>query len=324
MSDDRERLGLLADMIRIRRLEEACAEMYASERIRGFLHLYIGEEACAVGVCTALDPRDALVATYREHAHALMRGMPAGVLMAEMLGVVEGCSRGRGGSMHLFDRERRLLGGNAIVGAGLPTAVGVALADRMLGRPQVTACVFGDGAVAEGAFHESLNLAALWRLPVLFVCENNGYGMGTATERALAQPRVAASAAPYGIPSQTVDGMDVEAVLAATRAALGAVRSQGTPRLLELVTYRFRAHSMYDAELYRTKEEVARWRERDPIPAMAARLESEGLLDGARHAAMTAAADDEIAGAIAFASAGTPEPVSDLLRFVHAEPGGTR
>jgi pyruvate dehydrogenase E1 component alpha subunit len=317
------RLGLYHEMLRIRRFEEACAEMYATQRIRGFLHLYIGEEACAVGAMQALRHEDAVVATYREHAHALVRGMSAEAAMAEMFGMVEGCSRGRGGSMHLFDRGLRFFGGNAIVGAGLPTAVGIALADRLRGERRVTACFFGDGAAAEGAFHESLNLAALWKLPVLFVCENNGYAMGTATDRALAEPRVAEGARRYGIHAETVDGMDVEAVEAAAVPAAGRVRAGAGPALLELMTYRFRPHSMYDPELYRSKDEVERWRRRDPLTVHGDRLRAEGILDEGRLADMERTVAEEVARAIELAEAGTPEPVEDLARFVHAEPETT-
>ncbi|WP_217915976.1 pyruvate dehydrogenase (acetyl-transferring) E1 component subunit alpha [Miltoncostaea marina] len=315
----RDGLALWRRMLLVRRFEETCAELYAAGRIRGFLHLYVGEEAVAAGAMAALGPEDAVVATYREHAHALCRGMPAWSLMAEMLGMAEGCSRGRGGSMHLFDPSRRFYGGNAIVAAGLPTAVGVALADRMRGRRAVTACFFGDGAVAEGAWHESLNLAALWRLPVLFLCENNRYAMGTEITRALAEPRVARLAARYGMPAEAVDGMDVEAVADAAGAAAARVRDGAGPALLELETYRFRAHSMYDAERYRSKAEVARWRRRDPLTVQGDRLRAAGALDDDAAAEAERRVAEEIAAAVAIASAGTPEPVEDLLRFVHAE-----
>ena len=269
---------LFHEMVRIRRFEERCVELYSAEAIRGFLHLYIGEEAVAVGVNEALGPDDAVVATYREHGQALARGLPAKALYAEMLGKVEGCSRGRGGSMHLFDVSRRFYGGNAIVAGGLPLAVGLALADQLQGRARVTACFFGDGAVAEGEFHESMNLAALWHLPVLFCCENNQYAMGTALERAQSQTDLALKAASYGVPSWAVDGMDVVAVERAARAAAEAVRSGGGPYFLELRTYRFRAHSMYDPDRYRDKAEIEAWRARDPIAALRRRIEGEGLL----------------------------------------------
>jgi TPP-dependent pyruvate/acetoin dehydrogenase alpha subunit len=227
---------LLLQMLRVRELEEKCVELYSAAKIRGFLHVYIGEEAVAAGVMASLAPEDAVVATYREHGHALLRGVPAGVILAEMYGYVEGCCRGRGGSMHLFDAGTRFFGGNAIVAGGLPLAVGLALADKMAGRSNVTVCFFGEGAVAEGTFHESLNLAALWQLPVLFCCENNLYAMGTALVRSESQTDIALKAAAYEIPAWAVDGMDVLAVEEAARRAVDAVRSGGGPHFLELRT----------------------------------------------------------------------------------------
>jgi pyruvate dehydrogenase E1 component alpha subunit len=315
-------LHLLHQMLRIRRFEEACVELYSATKIRGFLHLYIGEEAVAVGAMAALRPDDAIVATYREHAQALLRGVDTGAVMAEMFGKVEGCSRGRGGSMHLFDAATRLYGGNAIVAGGLPLAVGLGLADRMLGQDHVTACFFGDGAVAEGEFHESMNLAALWRLPVLFCCENNRYAMGTALERHQAQTDLALKAAGYGMRSWQVDGMDVLAVEEATRRAVDTVRCSGEPVFVEYQTYRFRAHSMYDPDLYRTKAEIASWRERDPIDLLLARLRAEGLIDDAELERLEKEVATEIAAAIDFAEQGTLEPVEELTRFVHSDPVG--
>jgi pyruvate dehydrogenase E1 component alpha subunit len=312
-------LALLREMLRIRRFEEKCAELYSAGKIRGFLHLYIGEEAVAAGVMPCLEPDDAVVATYREHGHALARGVGAAPVMAEMYGKREGCCRGRGGSMHLFDAATRFYGGNAIVGGGLPIAVGLALSDAMLRRPRVTACFFGEGAVAEGEFHESLNLAALWKLPVLFCCENNLYAMGTALARSESETDLSLKAASYEIAAWPVDGMDVTAVREATRRAVAMVRSGGGPVFLELRTYRFRAHSMYDPQLYREKAEVERWMERDPITTFAARLRAAGVLDDAAIARLEAEVTREITDAVAFAEAGTPEPVDELERFVLAE-----
>jgi pyruvate dehydrogenase E1 component alpha subunit len=307
---------LVHGMLRIRRFEEAAAELYGLGKIRGFLHLYIGEEAVAVGVLRALTPEDNVVATYREHGHALARGVSARAIMAEMFGRSGGCCRGRGGSMHLFDAATRFFGGNAIVGGGLPLAVGLALADQMLGVRRVTACFFGEGAMAEGAFHESLNLATLWRLPVLFCCENNGYAMGTALERSESQPDLCAKAASYQVPAQSVDGMDVVAVHAATVAAAQAVRAGGGPRFLEFKTYRFRAHSMFDPELYRPREEVERWKQRGPLHTFTDRLKAQQLFSEADFAALELEVGKEIADAIAFAEASPPEPVTDLYRDV--------
>ncbi len=308
---------LLHEMIRIRRFEEKSVELYSAGKIRGFLHLYIGEEAVAVGAMQAFTMDDAIVATYREHGHSLVRGTPAGPLMAELYGKANGCSRGRGGSMHFFDAARRFYGGLAIVGGGLPVAVGLALADKLQNRPRVTACFFGDGAVAEGEFHESLNLAALWKLPVLFLCENNLYAMGTALARHQAQTDISLKAESYGLPAKPVDGMDVLAVEEATRQATASVRSGDGPYFLEYRTYRFRAHSMYDPELYRNKDEVAQWKKRDPIVTYEARLRQRGLLTDAEKAQIEAAVDAEIAEAVAFAEAGPWEPVEDLTKDVY-------
>jgi pyruvate dehydrogenase E1 component alpha subunit len=312
-------LHLLSQMLRVRRFEEKCVELYSAAKIRGFMHLYIGEEAVAAGVMDALGPDDAIVATYREHGHALVRGVSAGAIMAEMYGKREGCSRGRGGSMHLFDAATRFYGGNAIVGGGLPLALGLALADKMQGRERVTACFFGDGAVAEGEFHESMNLAALWRLPVLFCCENNLYAMGTAIERYESETQLSLKAASYEMPAWSVDGMDVIAVEDAARKAVAEVRG-GMPCFLELRTYRFRSHSMYDPDLYRSKEEIDRWKEHDPIASLTRALQDADMLSDDDLAGLERAVAQEIEDAIAFAEAGTLEPVEDLERFVYWEP----
>jgi pyruvate dehydrogenase E1 component alpha subunit/2-oxoisovalerate dehydrogenase E1 component len=311
-------LHLLHEMLRIRRFEEKCAELYSAMKIRGFLHLYIGEEGVAVGVMQSLQPHDAIVATYREHGHALARGVSARGIMAEMYGNIEGCSRGRGGSMHLFDKATRFYGGNAIVGGGLPLAVGLALADKMQHRDRLACCFFGEGAVAEGTFHESMNLAALWRLPVLFVCENNLYAMGTALARSESVTDIASKAASYGVAAAAVDGMDVLAVEAAAAKAVGFVRA-GAPYLLECRTYRFRAHSMFDPELYRPKTEVEEWKKRDPIALLMERLRQEKLISDAEIETLEKKVAEEVDDAVTFSEAGTPEPVSELTRFVYSE-----
>jgi pyruvate dehydrogenase E1 component alpha subunit len=313
-------LHLFTQMMRIRRFEERCVELYSATKIRGFLHLYIGEEAVAVGVMEALRPEDAVIATYREHGHAIARGLDMGSVMAEMFGKVEGCSRGRGGSMHLFDKATRLIGGNAIVAGGLPLAVGLGLADTLQGRDQVNACFLGDGAVAEGEFHESMNLAALWELPVLFCCENNLYAMGTAIRKHQSQTNLALKASSYAMPAWQVDGMDVEAVEQAARRAVAMIRASGGPAFLELQTYRFRAHSMYDPDLYRSKAEIQEWKRRDPLQVFGERLRSRGHLDDATLETIDADAVAEVDAAVAFADAGTVEPVEDLTRFVYSEP----
>ena len=312
-------LDLLTQMLRIRHFEEKCAELYTQEKIRGFLHLYIGEEAVAVGVMQALTPEDAVVATYREHGQALARGIGADRVMAEMYGKAEGCSGGRGGSMHIFDAETRFYGGNAIVGGGLPLAVGLALADDMAGRKCVTACFFGDGAVAEGEFHESLNLAALWRLPVLFVCENNLYAMGTALEISESETDIHLKAASYGMPSEAVDGMDVVAVEAAAQRMTDDIKRNGGPRFLECRTYRFRAHSMFDAQLYRDKAEIEEWKKRGPVVRLTEWMTESGMLHDEDVDRIEGEIAEEIEAAVAFAEAGTWEPVVDLARHVYKE-----
>lgn len=312
-------LHLLHQMILIRRFENKAAELYGAMKIRGFLHLYDGEEAVAVGIMQNLKPDDAVVATYREHGHALARGISAGAIMAEMYGKQEGCSRGRGGSMHLFDAKTRFYGGNAIVGGGLPLAVGLALADKMQAKKRVTCCFFGEGAVAEGEFHESMNLAALWQLPVLFVCENNRYAMGTALQRSESVTDLTRKAKSYAVTSAAVDGMDVVAVEEAARQAAEFVRSGSGPYFLECRTYRFRAHSMFDPELYRKKTEVEKWKKKGPIVTFIDRLKTEGLLTEVELQEIERKVAEEIDAAVAFAEAGTWEPVEDLMRFVYSE-----
>ncbi len=311
-------LALLAKMLLVRRFEEKCAEVYQQQKIRGFLHLQVGEEAVVVGAMGALEDNDSVVATYREHGHALMRGISPAAVMAEMFGKVTGCARGRGGSMHLFDAKTRFYGGNAIVAGGLPLAVGLALADKMQGRKNVTACFFGEGAVAEGAFHESMNLAALWQLPVLFLCENNFYAMGTALRISESMTDLFRKADAYGVAAAAVDGMDVLAVGEQARKAMDSAR-EGRPFFLECRTYRFRAHSMFDAELYRSKDEVAEWKKRDPIPAFFEKMKSAAVLTDADFESIEREVAEEVDAAVAFAEAGTMEPVGDLARFVHSE-----
>ncbi|MGW5781663.1 pyruvate dehydrogenase (acetyl-transferring) E1 component subunit alpha [Streptomyces sp. NPDC003863] len=309
-------LDLLRQMLLIRRFEERCVELYSAAAIRGFVHLYIGEEAVAVGVHQALDERDAVVSTYREHGHALARGVPPEAVMAEMYGKTTGCSHGRGGSMHLFDAGRRFYGGNAIVGGGLPLAAGLALAHRMRGESPVTCCFFGDGAFAEGEFHETANLAALWGLPVLFVCENNLYAMGTALAREHAQTDLAMRAASYGMAAWAVDGMDVHAVEKAARGAVESIRAGNGPHFLEMRTYRFRAHSMYDPDRYRPKDEIEEWKRHDPITGLADGMRAAGLLDTAALETLDREVAEVIDHAVQAAEQAPEEPPEDLLLHV--------
>lgn len=306
-------------MLLIRRFEEKCIELYSKQKIGGFLHLYIGEEAIAVGVMNALSEDDAVLATYREHGQALTRGISAKSIMAELFGKMEGCSRGRGGSMHLFDAKTRFYGGSAIVAGALPLAVGMALADKMQNKNRVTVCIFGDGAVAEGEFHESLNLAALWKLPILFVCENNRYAMGTALKLTESETEIYKKAASYKIHSKQVDGMSVIDVAKASKRAVEDIRENGKPIFLECLTYRFRAHSMFDAELYREKAEVKEWKEKGPLVVFEEKLKEMGLwseIDVQEIENEIASVIDE---AVEFAENGTLEPIKDLEKFVYSE-----
>ncbi|MEL6890939.1 MAG: pyruvate dehydrogenase (acetyl-transferring) E1 component subunit alpha [Actinomycetota bacterium] len=308
-------------MIRIRVLEERCAELYAASMIRGFLHLYIGEEAVATGVMSALEADDAVLATYREHGHALLKGIPAASIMAEMFGRTNGCSGGRGGSMHLFDSSTRFFGGNAIVGGHLPLAVGLGLAERTIGTDRITVCFFGEGAMAEGEFHEALNLAALWQLPVLFCCENNRYAMGTSLETSESQTDLALKAASYSIPAWSVDGMNVLDVARAARRARTMIAGGGGPVFVEFQTYRFRAHSMFDPDLYREPAEIETWKQRDPIETFADWLVDEAHASAEEVSRLWAIAREEVDDAVEAADAGALEPVESLLDHVIAPPG---
>ncbi len=309
--DRTEMLRLYREMVLVRRLEEAAATLYQQGKIGGFLHLYIGQEAVGTGVVSARRPEDRVITAYRDHGIAIACGMPARVVLAELLGKASGCSKGKGGSMHLADPSLNFWGGHAIVGAHLPLAAGLALADRYQGNEAATICLFGDGATNIGYFHEALNLSSVWKLPVLWVCENNKYGMGTAVERASAVSEMRQKASGYGMPSARADGMDVLAVRTAAEAALQQVRSQG-PFFLEVATYRFRGHSMGDPERYRPGEEVRRWQEDDPIGRfrrhlLGSKAATEGDLDS-----IEAEAQSEVAEAVRFAEE-SPEPGPETL-----------
>jgi pyruvate dehydrogenase E1 component alpha subunit len=305
---------LLTDMFLIRRFEEKAAEAYTLGKIGGFLHLYIGEEAVAVGATSALRPDDYAISAYREHGHCLAKGADPKRTMAELYGRRDGLSGGKGGSMHLFDKSVNFLGGHAIVGAHLPIAVGVGFAVKYQGGDQVVVCYFGDGAVPEGEFHESMNLAALWTLPVIFLCENNRYAMGTSVERALAQTEIWKFGQTYGIPSERVDGMDVLAVREAVARAVARARKQKTPALLEADTYRYRGHSMRDpaGAVYRTKEEVEREKLRDPIALFREKMLAADVLSEADVRAIEKDVNDRVDEAVAFADA-SPEPPGEAL-----------
>ena len=318
--------ALYTDMVLIRRFEEKAAEAYALGKIGGFLHLYIGEEAVAVGATSAMRPDDYAIAAYREHGHCLAKGADPKRVMAELFGRIDGLSKGKGGSMHLFDKSVNFLGGHAIVGAHLPLATGAGFAIKYREGDQVVACYFGDGAVPEGEFHESLNLAALWKLPVIFICENNRYAMGTSLERALAETEIWKFGRSYNIPSEAVDGMDILAIRDVVARAVERARADGTPSLIEARTYRFRGHSMRDpaGAVYRTKEEVEREKLRDPIALFRDRALKARWLSEEDARAIEKDVADRVDEAVAFADASPEPPDSELLTDIFREPDGGR
>jgi pyruvate dehydrogenase E1 component alpha subunit len=305
-------LELYRRMVLIRQFEEKTAEMYARGKITGFCHLYAGEEAVAVGAIYALYDKDYVLSTYREHGHCLAKGADPKVVMAELFGKITGLSKGRGGSMHLFDPDLRFMGGYAIVGGGLPIATGLGLSVQYNEGPEVVCCFFGDGALPQGAFHESLNMASLWKLPVVFVCENNFYGMGTMVQNAICQEELYRFAEPYKMPGVRVDGMDVLEVYGATMEAVARAREGDGPSLIEAVTYRFRGHSMSDPAEYRSKREERIWQERDPIKNLRRRMLGERHVAEARLGDIEAAVAREIEEAVKFADE-SPEPSVDEL-----------
>jgi len=317
--DQAELLRLFKQMVTIRHMEERCAELYQQGKIGGFLHLYIGQEATGVGIVSARGPNDNVITAYRDHGIAVACGMEPKVALAEMLGKVTGCSKGKGGSMHLADKRLRFWGGHAIVGAHIPLAAGIALADKYHGNDSVTICLFGDGATNIGYFHEALNLAAVWSLPVLFVCENNHYGMGTSTERASAVPEMRQKAAAYNMPSERVDGMELIAVREAAEKALAYVRSGKGPFFLESMTYRYRGHSMGDPERYRKQEEVRRWQADDPIGKVEKELLERGVTQDEIVAAEKAA-ESTIVDAVQFAEESPFPPPEALYENIYVEP----
>ena len=312
-------IDLLRQMMLIRRFEEKAAEMYARRKIGGFLHLYIGQEAVGVGAISTLGPSDYIVSHYREHGHALARGLEPGPLMAELFGRATGVSRGRGGSMHLFDVKRGFMGGYAIVGGHMPLAVGLALASSYLKNGRIVLNVFGDGAVNQGEFHESLNLASVWKLPVVFLCENNLYGMGTDVRRVSAEPEIHKRACAYNIPAERVDGMDLLAVREAARRAVDWARGGKGPYFLEAVTYRFRGHSMADPEFYRDKAEVEHWKAQDPIVRFRRYLEGEGLISEEEARSLEEGVEAVINEAVRFADESPEPPLEALYEHVYKE-----
>jgi pyruvate dehydrogenase E1 component alpha subunit len=314
----------LETMLLIRRFEERAGEMYAKAKVGGFLHLAIGEEATIVGSVRALRESDYLISTYRSHGHALARGTEPDRVMAELFGKQDGLSHGRGGSMHMFDLERRFMGGYGIVGGNLPIAAGFGLASDYLGTADATLCQFGDGASNQGTFGETLNLAALWRLPVVFMVTNNRFGMGTALERHSAVTDLHKRGEGFGVPGMRCDGMDPLDMHAVTSEALRIAREERRPILVEALTYRFRGHSMADPEEYRTKEQVEEWRKRDPIVTFGDRLVAEGILDEDRRQEMNAGAVDRVDDAVAFADASPFPPPESLYDDAYVLGGQVR
>jgi pyruvate dehydrogenase E1 component alpha subunit len=322
---DRETLvELYYQMLLVRRFEEKSAESYSMGKIGGFCHLYIGQEAVAIGAISAIRADDYVLTSYREHAHAIAKGIPAEAVMAELYGKSTGCSKGKGGSMHMFDKDVNFLGGHAIVGGQIPLATGVAFATKYKGTDQVTLCFFGEAAVNQGAFHESLNMAQLWKLPCVYICENNQYGMGTSLERAMSLQDISQKACAYEIAGEFVDGMDVLAVRAATQRAVERARKDYLPTLLEVRTYRFMGHSMSDPGNYRTRAEIERYQERDPLKLFSASLRETGTVSDNEFEEMERRVRDVIERSVKFAEE-SPEPApEELYTDVYASAiGGT-
>jgi pyruvate dehydrogenase E1 component alpha subunit len=312
---------LLRQMLLIRVFEEKAGEAYAQGRIGGFCHLYIGQEAVAVGAIAALREDDYIFTSYREHAHALAKGINARAVMAELFGKATGCSRGKGGSMHLFDVSRGMMGGHAIVGAHIPLAAGAAFAGKYRGDGRVSVCFFGEAAANIGAFHETLNMAALWKLPAIFICENNRYGMGTALERASAVYDIAQRACAYDMAAETTDGMDVLAMYETVTRAVERARTESRPTLIEARTYRYMGHSMADPihGHYRTKEELEEQKRRDPIENLRRRLADDGLLDHEDYALLERRIHEEVADALTFAEESPDPDPAELYTDVYQE-----
>jgi pyruvate dehydrogenase E1 component alpha subunit len=315
-------IAIYRQMLLIRRFEEKAAEVYVAGKIGGFCHLYIGQEAVAVGTISALRKDDYVITSYREHGHAIAKGMSAESVMAELYGKATGCSKGKGGSMHMFDKEVNFLGGHGIVGGQIPLATGTAFGSKYLGTDQVTLCYFGEAAVNQGAFHESLNMAQLWKLPAIYICENNRYGMGTSLERAMSIQNVAQKGDAYGVANEFVDGMDVLAVREATLRAVERARKDYLPTLLEIRTYRFMGHSMSDPGNYRTRAEIEKYQERDPLKLFMATLKEEKIIDDKALEQMEKEVHEQIEAAVKFAEESPFPAPEELYTDVYANPIG--
>lgn len=316
--DNRTLLKMFRQMLLIRRLEEKAAESYSLGKIGGFCHLYIGQEAVAVGSISALRPDDYVLTSYRDHGQALAKGVPASRILAELFGKAEGCSAGKGGSMHLFDKSLNFFGGHAIVGGQIPLATGVAFASKYKGTDQVTLCFFGEAAVNQGAFHESLNMAQLWKLPCIYICENNQYGMGTSQERAMSVQDISKKGLAYEIATEWVDGMDVLEVYNATKRAIDRARKEYSPTLLEIKTYRFMGHSMSDPGNYRTRAEIEKYQERDPVKLFLSNLIEKKVIDDKLYSDMDKQVRDEVEEAIRMADESPPPEATQLYTHVYA------
>ncbi len=318
---DRETLiNIYHQMLLVRRFEEKSAEAYSAGKIGGFCHLYIGQEAVGIGAISAIGKEDYVLTSYREHAHAIAKGMSPDSVMAELFGKATGCSKGKGGSMHMFDKEVNFLGGHAIVGGQIALATGVAFASKYKGTDQVTLCFFGEAAVNQGAFHESLNMAQLWKLPCIYICENNQYGMGTSLARAMSSQDISQKALAYDIASEVVDGMDVLAVREATVRAVDRARKDYLPTLLEVRTYRFMGHSMSDPGNYRTRAEIERHQERDPIKLFSASLKEEGILSDSEFQEIETQVKEQVEKALRFAEESPLPDPKELYTDVYANP----
>jgi pyruvate dehydrogenase E1 component alpha subunit len=321
LPDDRDTLvKILHQMILIRRFEEKCAESYSLGKIGGFCHLYIGQEAVGVGAISALRPDDYVLTSYREHGQAIAKGMSPDAVMAELYGKAGGCSRGKGGSMHLFDVDLGFLGGHAIVGGQIPLATGVAFASKYKETDQVTLCFFGEAAVNQGAFHESLNMAQLWKLPCIYICENNMYGMGTSLKRAMSVQDVAMKSCAYEIASEAVDGMDVLAMRGAVQRAVKRAREEYLPTLLEARTYRYMGHSMSDPGNYRTRAEIEKYQERDPIKIFTNQLKETGVIEDGDIAEIEAQVKEAVEHSVKFADESPLPDPQELYTDIYADP----
>ena len=325
--EQRDEVEMLSLMLLVRRFEERASQQYQAQKIGGFCHLYIGQEACVVGVVAATRHNDYFITAYRDHAHALVKGAATNACMAELYGKVTGCSRGLGGSMHYFDKKNHMYGGHAIVGAHVPLGVGLAFASKYRGEDRVTCCFFGDGAINQGAFHEALNLAALYKLPIILICENNLFAMGTSVERSTSLKQIVDRAEGYDIPGVVADGMNFRDVRDKTAELVNSIRTDPHPAFLEVRTYRYRGHSMSDPASYRTKEQLEKYRMDDPITRLRAQLTREGKLTNERFDTMDKQAKEAALASVKFAEESEEPPLEDLYRYTYVngeamKPGG--